>query len=551
MEEKRWRILWIDNQITDVAQSVGQSEDSDIEKQKYITPKPYVRFLEYEEYNVSLADTVAEGIALLKDEMYHAVLLNYEPVVLEDNLLARVRKVDAHIPIILLTSENEYEVMQQASLYDVGYIFIMSENAQIETSSRQLASSLAFLLEKQTVREVYTPQAYVQNFNQSNISDTETQERDSDSDWRTWIDTYVRLIEWDLQLDTLYNVDELKTVHEMERREANTAFADYIQNSYGRWLEGPVSPTLSVDIIYKYVIPEIQAGNQVMFVVVDCMRLDHWLKIEPLLYPLFDIKRDYYYSIVPTATRYARNAIFSGLFPLELAERYPDLYAEPDNMHTSINRYEKQLLSLQFERHGIPLKPPLHYFKIFDVRGEMQYLHWLSVTNRVSLTALVVDFLDMLTHTRYEVELLRQLIPDEAAFRALAHAWFRHSRLYEIFRIAAERGITIVLTSDHGSLLCQNAAKISSQAELTTGLRFKEGRNISCTPDAGWIIDDPTAYRLPGETTRNSYVLAKEDYYFVYDRQFNVYKEIFQGSFQHGGVSLEEMILPCVVLEPR
>ena len=337
----------------------------------------------------------------------------------------------------------------------------------------------------------------------------------------------------------------------MERRETNAAFADYIQNSYRRWLEGPVSPTLSMDIVYKYVIPEIQAGKQVMFVVVDCMRLDHWLKIEPLLYPLFDIKRDYYYSIVPTATRYARNAIFSGLFPLELAERYPDLYAEPDNLHTSINRYEKQLLRLQFERHGIPLKPPLHYFKIFDVRGEMQYLHWLSVADKVSLTALVVDFLDMLTYTRYEVELLRQLIPDEAAFRALVHAWFRHSRLYEMFRIAAERGITIVLTSDHGSLLCQNAAKISSQAELTTGLRFKEGRNISCTPDAGWIIDDPTAYRLPGEAARKSYVLAKEDYYFVYDRQFNVYKEIFQGSFQHGGVSLEEMILPCVVLEPR
>ena len=283
----------------------------------------------------------------------------------------------------------------------------------------------------------------------------------------------------------------------------------------------------------------------------DCMRLDHWLKIEPLLYPLFDIKTDYYYSIVPTATRYARNAIFSGLFPLELAERYPDLYAEPDNTHTSINRYEKQLLRLQFERHGIPLKPPLHYFKIFDVRGEMQYLHWLSVADRISLSALVVDFLDMLTHTRYEVDLLRQMIPDEAAFRTLVHAWFQHSRLYEIFRIAAERDLTVILTSDHGSIRCQNAAKISSQAELTAGLRFKEGRNISCDAEAGWILKDPEEYRLPGKAARKNYVLAKEDCYFVYDRQFNVYKEIFQGSFQHGGVSLEEMILPCIVLEPR
>ena len=551
MEERRWRILWIDNQITDIEQPIGQSEDSSAAKEKYISPKPYVRCLEYEGYNVSLADTSPEGVALLKDDIYHAVVLNYEAAMPEESLLARVRKVDAHIPIILLTCESEHEVMQQASLYDVGYIFIMSENAQLEISSRQLASSLAFLLEKQAVREVYTPQAYVQNFNQANISGTETQRNASDADWQNWIDTYVRLIEWDLQLDSLYNVDDLKTVHEMERQEANTGFADYIQNTYKHWLVGKASPTLSVDVVYRYVIPEIQAGKQVLFVVMDCMRLDHWLKIEPLLYPLFDIKRDYYYAIVPTATRYARNAIFSGLFPLELAERYPDLYAEPDNTHTSINRYEKQLLRLQFERHGIPLKPPLHYFKIFDVRGEMQYLHWLSITDRVSLTAIVVDFLDMLTHTRYEVDLLRQLIRDEAAFRSLVHAWFRHSRLYEVFRIAAERGITVILTSDHGSVLCQNAAKVSSQAELTTGLRFKEGRNISCEPDSGWIIDDPEAYRLPGTSTRKSYVLAKEDHYFIYDRQFNVYKEIFQDSFQHGGVSLEEMILPCVVLEPR
>ena len=361
----------------------------------------------------------------------------------------------------------------------------------------------------------------------------------------------MRLTEWELRLDTLHNLDELKTIHEMEKREANAAFGNYIQENYRHWLEGKASPTLSVDVIYRYVIPEIQAGKQVLFVVMDCMRLDHWLKIEPFLYPLFDIKTDYYYSIVPTATRYARNAIFSGLFPLELAERYPDLYAEPDNTHTSINRHEKQLMLLQFERHGIPLKPPLHYFKIFDTRGEMQYLHWLSIADRISLTGLVVDFLDMLTHARYEVDLLRQLISDEAAFRSLVHAWFQHSRIYEIFRIAAERGITVILTSDHGSLLCQNAAKISSQTELTTGLRFKEGRNISCAPEAGWIIKDPETYRLPGNATRKNYVLAKEDYYFVYDRQFNVYKEIFQGSFQHGGVSLEEMILPCIVLEPR
>ena len=551
MQEKRWRILWIDNQIADVEQSDGHLKNQHSQKQTNITSGPYIRFLKYRGYDISLTHTIAEGITRLQDEEYHAVLLGYNGATREENLLSSIRHVDAHIPIILLTREGGQEVLQQASLYGVDTVFIASADDQDETSSRQLETSLAFVLEKQTNREGYIPQAYAHHFNKAQISDDTTHGRDATDDWRTWIDTYVRLVEWDLRLDTLHNVDEIKAIHEMEKREANAAFADYIQANYHKWLVGEASPTLSVDVVYKYVIPEVQAGKQVLFVVMDCMRLDHWLKIEPLLYPLFNITTDYYYSILPTATRYARNAIFSGLFPLEFAERHPDLYAEPDTAHTSINRYEKELMRLQLERHGILLKPPLHYFKIFDTRGEIQYLHWLNFTDRISLTALVVDFLDMLTHTRHEIGLLQQLVPDEAAFRTLAQTWFQHSHLYRMFRIAAARGMTVVLTSDHGSLLCQNAAKVSSQAELTTGLRFKEGKNISCLPEAGWVIKEPGAYRLPGEEARKSYVLAKEDYYFVYERQFDVYKEIFQGSFQHGGVSLEEMILPCVVLEPR
>ncbi|MCE2416533.1 PglZ domain-containing protein [Candidatus Poribacteria bacterium] len=551
MQEKRWRLLWIDNQISDVEQSDPQLKSQRPQEQTNITTNPYIRFLEYRGYDLSITNTITEGITLLQNEDYHAVLLNYDGAMREENPLAHIRSVNAHVPIVLLTREMEQEVLQQASLYDVDSIFITAANDPDETSSQQLETSLAFVLEKQTGREAYTPQAYVQHFNRAQISGGATRGRDATDDWQTWIDTYVRLVEWDLRLDTLQNVDEIKSIHEIEKREANAAFADYIQANYHQWLAGEASPTLSVDVVYRYVIPEVQAGKQVLFVVMDCMRLDHWLKIEPLLYPLFHITTDYYYSILPTATRYARNAIFSGLFPLEFAERHPDLYAEPDTAHTSINRYEKDLMRLQLERHGILLKPPLHYFKIFDTRGEIQYLHWLNVTDRISLTALVVDFLDMMTHTRHEIDLLQQLVPDEAAFRTLAQTWFQHSHLYRMFRIAAERGMTVVLTSDHGSVLCRNAAKVSSQAELTTGLRFKEGKNISCSPEAGWVIKEPGAYRLPGEEARKSYVLAKEDYYFVYERQFDVYKEIFQGSFQHGGVSLEEMILPCVVLEPR
>ncbi len=555
MTKKRGRILWIDNEASDVRQTDAETEDRYSEKQIYVTPKPYVSFLELQGYDVSVANSATDGIKTLKDQRYDAVLLNYDGPARKENLLAHIRNLDTHIPILLLTRKDGEEIRQEASLYDVTNIFIMPANPPDEACKKvlckQLGASLVFLIEKQIVRELYIPQAYVQNFNSGYIPDGGAQEHNFTNGWQSWINTYINLLKWDLQLDTLQSVDELKAIHAIRKQEANAAFANYIQDNYSNWLANQESPTLSVDVVYKYVIPEIQAGKQVLFVVMDCMRLDHWLKIEPLLHPMFDITTHYYYSILPTATRYARNAIFSGLFPLELAKRYPHLYAEPDKAQTSINRHEKELIRLQFERHGIALKPPLHYFKIFDTQGETQYLQWLNVADRISLEAIVVDFLDMLTHTRYEADLLRQLIPDEAAFRALVQTWFQHSWLYKIFRMAVDRGITVVLTSDHGSLLCQNASKISSQTPLTTGLRFKEGKHITYDPDAGYLITDPETYRLPGSEEGRSYIIAKEDYYFVYEKQFNVYKELFYGSFQHGGISLEEMILPCVVLEPR
>ena len=539
MEKTRGRILWIDSTL----------EKPRIETYLNSELNPYIQFLKYNGYDVSLAETVVEGIALLRDKTFHAILLNYEVSTRNGNPLTRIRTVDAHIPIILLTKVGGQEIMAQASLHSVNDVLIMP------TNPRQLVSSLVFLLEKQKMQEAYTPQVYVKNFNkQYGLEQSQSSTlRDElhQNDWQSWIDTYIHFTEWDIKFDGLSNVDELKTIHAREKKEANSAFAEYIKNSYSQWLEGDDSPTLSVDIFYKHVIPEIQVGKSVLFVVMDCMRLDHWLKIEPLLYRDFHMTKHYYYSILPTTTRYARNAIFSGLFPRDLAERYPDLYAEPDKIHTSINRYEKELMRLQLERHGIALKPSPHYFKIFDEQGEIQYLQWLTEAKRISFASLVVDFLDMLTHLRSDVDLFQQLIPNEEAFRTLVETWFRNSRLYKIISLAAERGITIIITSDHGSVLCQNPAKISSPHELSSGLRTKEGKDIIFDPEAGLLIDNPEAYRLPYSAAEKNYILAKEDYYFIYERQFSAYKDMFQGSFQHGGISFEEMILPCVVLEPR
>ncbi len=519
MKEKKRRILWVDNTGAEL--------------------KLYVRFLEYQGFNVSFTTNSEKGISLLRDWMYDAVLLNSGgPAPNGQHLLAHIRQENPHIPIILLISDSESEL--QINLHEADDVFMMPKSPQ------QFAAELTFLIEKDAMREVHTPQAYVNSFNTQRALG-----QHPPNDWQAWIDTYVHLVEWELKLDTLQNVDELKAIHAIEKRETNAAFTAAVEDSYCHWLASEDSPTFSVDVFYKYVIPEVQRGKQVLFVTVDCMRLDHWLKIEPLLYPMFHITKNYYYSILPTVTRYARNAIFSGLFPRELAQRHPNLYIPKDECQSSGNRHEKELMRLQLERHGILLKPAPHYFKIFDTRGEMKYLHWLTNVNQISLAALVIGFLDMLTHTRCEVPLLQQLIPNEEAFRTLIQAWFQHSALYKMLKIAAERGITVVLTSDHGSVVCQNAVKVSSRSKLSAGLRFKEGKNIVCAREAGLEIKAPETYRLPGNAAENHYIFAKENCYFVYEPQFHVYKELFQDSYQHGGISLEEMILPCVVLEPK
>ena len=537
MDKTKGRILWID----DVDESLHRLPNLKSEL------KPYIRFMEFQGYDVSYVDSNVEGVDILRDKPFHAVILNNGDR--NGELLSQIRIADVHIPIILLTKTGGQEIMSHASIHDVDDVLIMP------TSPRQLVSSLTLLIEKQQMRESFIPQVYVKNYNRQNTLDDykgySLPDPNLDSDWQVWIDTYIQFVEWDIMFDGLSNVDELKTIHAREKREANANFTEYIQNNYSLWLEGENSPNLSVDVFYKYVLPEIQIGKSVLFVVMDCMRLDHWLKIEPILYPDFYMTKHYYFSILPTTTHYCRNAIFSGLFPRDLSERYPELYAEPDNGHTSINRFEKELMLLQLDRHGIALKPTPHYFKIFDARGETQYLQWLNETKRISLASMVVGFLDMFTHLRSEVELFQQLVPNEEAFRSFVQTWFKNSQIYDIIRLAAERGMTIILTSDHGSILCQKPAKISSRHELSSGLRLKEGKDIIYNPESGFLIVEPEQYRLPDKDLEKDYILAIEDNYFVYENQYNTYKEIFQGSFQHGGISLEEMILPCVVLEPK
>ena len=514
------RILWIDDEI------------------EFLTP--HISFLGKRGYDITPVANPHDGLSLLEDGDYDAVLLDHLMPGMDGlTVLSEIKRREPRLPVIMVTKNEEHDFIADAVGNQVDDLLTKP------LTPSQIASTLTLILEQSQIREQRAIQSYITDFNRRRIASQ------GPFDWRMWIDLYQKLTEWDLCLNTHPKLADLRETHDVEKAEFNAAFANYYEKHYLDWLAGIDSPPLTVDVFSKYVVPHIERGRQVFFVVVDCMRLDQWLTMERLFQRDFHVARDFYYSIIPSATLYARHALFSGLFPDEIAKRYPSMWRESDAEHTSVNRHEKALLRLHLERLGLILKPRPHYFKIFDSRGETEYYQWLSGVNRVSLAAIVVDFLDILIHRRSEDELLRQLIPDEAALCRVTEGWYRHSGLAKIFELLAERNAVIVLTSDHGSILCNRAARVSGSKTTSSGLRFKVGDHLHSNPESALLIDDPASYHLPADMPRKKYLVAKEDHYFVYPNQFNEYKRHFQGGFQHGGISMEELILPVITLEPR
>jgi len=281
------------------------------------------------------------------------------------------------------------------------------------------------------------------------------------------------------------------------------------------------------------------------------MRLDQWLTIEPLLRELFDVTVDHHISILPTATPYSRNAIFAGLYPDAIMKQHPEFWNEGPGDERSKNRFEKPLLEQNLKRMGIELSSPPKYVKIYNADEANNVRRNVVTYQSIPFVALVFNFLDMLTHGRSESDLLRELAPDESAFRSVMRSWFLHSSLFDALKWMSKQDCTVIVTSDHGAILSRRSALVYGNRETSTNLRFKFGANLACDSKYAVHVKEPGRYRLPADTMSKNYIIAKEDFYFVYPTHFHEYENKYRGSFQHGGISLEEMILPTVTLTPR
>jgi CheY-like chemotaxis protein len=520
-DETRRRVLWADDEIDLL--------------------RPHIRFLEEKGFDVTPVANGRDALSALDAAAFDVVLLDeMMPGMGGLETLEAIKSRDMPVPVILITKSEEESLMDDAlGRHITDYLIKPVNPSQVFLACKRVFDAER-LQGSQRARD------YVAEMQRWHTLDLKR------LDWAGWVDLAVEVARWDVRLDAVQD-EGLKQAHADFRRGLNIDFGRYVEEGYGGWVRGEGErPPLSIDVVPNAVVPHLEAGRRVVFVIIDCMRMDQWFTLEPLFEELFQIERSYYCSILPTATPYSRNAIFSGLLPAQLQKHHPDLWQENSKDERTKNRYERQLLDFQLQRLKVrPERGGTKYLKIHDNDDAASVRKQISSFDGIPLTSLVFNFLDILAHGRSESEILQELAPDEAAFRAVMKAWFLHSPLYDIFRALSRQDCKVVVTTDHGAVLGRRAALVHGNRDTSTNLRYKFGLNLKVDPKQAIVVKNPIDFMLPDTGVNKNYILAREDFYFVYPTRFHEFERQFRGSFQHGGVSVEEMILPLVTLTPR
>jgi CheY-like chemotaxis protein len=504
--------------------------------------RSHIMFLESRGYNVTPVFNGHDAIHLIKEkhEEFDIVLLD-EQMPGKDGLttLEEIKEIAPDMPVVMVTKSEEEHLMDDALGRKIdGYLTKPVNPSQILSVCKKLLDS------KQIISTQIT-QKFVRSY--SDIR-TSLGTRISAQDW---IRLYETLTKWDLELEGVED-EGLRQAHAGQKSDCNAAFGDFIAENYIHWVKGAnTPPDLSPDIVGKFLAPRLSEGKKLYFVVLDCMRLDQYFAIELLLRKFFEIERHYFYSILPTSTPFARNALFAGKYPLAIAQDYPDLWKSPHDDEGSLNRFERQLLARKLKSLGFDLRDDPKYVKILDASDSKEFLRKIGTYEKDRLVSIVVNFVDMLTHSRSTSSILQEIAPDETAFRALTQSWFQYSTIFAILKQFATQDCTVILTTDHGSTLCTRGTEVYGSRDISKNLRYKFGENVTCDERHALFVSDPSAFRLPSFSLNSRCIIAKENYYFVYPEKFETFQKQYQNSFQHGGISMEEIIVPLAVMKPK
>lgn len=503
--------------------------------------RPHILFLESKGYDVVSVTNGTDAVAQVREQVFDVVLLD-EQMPGKDGLeaLSDIKRLYPDLPVVIITKSEEERLMEQALGGQI------SDYLTKPVNPSQVLLTCKRILEAPRIRNERISQDYLQSF--SDISRRLAEPLSHEE----WIELYKTLVRYDMELDS----DEgVRQVLEDQFSEANRAFSLYIEDVYPKWIasahEPPdrERPVLSHEVVPTFVTPKLQGNRPVLFFVIDCMRYDQWMEFEKLLAPLFSMEKEYHYSILPTATPYSRNAIFSGLLPGQLSEQYSRIWAQGEDDEYSRNRNEEEFLADLLKREGQDIR--MRYQKIVKGQDGRDFSASVHDFLQSDLSAIVVNFVDILAHSRSDSDVLKEIAPDERAYRALTRTWFEHSWLFQAFRQLAESDCIIVITTDHGAIRSLRATKVIGDRETSTALRYKYGRNLKCDSRHAILVKDPRDYGLPRDNMNMNYIIAKEDHYFVYPTNYNKYLNRYKDTMQHGGISLQEVILPVITMTPR
>lgn len=501
--------------------------------------KPHILFLQGKNYQVFTANNGTDAIEMVRKQYFDVILLDENmPGINGLQALAKIKDLRPDIPVIMITKSEEEFIMDKAIGSKISDYLIKPVNPnQILLSIKKNTEHKRLITEK-------TNLDYQSEFR--NIAMQIGDNLDSNG----WIDIYKKLVHWELQLADSgdHTMDE---VLKMQKNEANKAFSKYVKKNYTEWFSGKAAdkPLLSPSLFKSKVYPWLSKNQKTVFLVIDNLRFDQWRTLLPNLLQFYTLDEDnLYYGILPSATQYARNSIFSGLMPSEIEKLYPELWVNEEE-EGGKNLYEEQLLQKQLSRLGYHEK--FYFEKVLNSRAGKKVLENIAQINNYQLSVIVINFVDMMSHARTEVEMIRELASDEPSYRSITLSWFEHSSLFDMLKALAQQNIKLIVSTDHGAIRVHNPVKVIGDRNTNTNLRFKVGKNLNYNPKEVFAVTDPQKAFLPRNSMTSSYIFTCNDDFFAYPNNYNHYVNYYTETFQHGGISMEEMLIPVATLTPK
>ena len=502
--------------------------------------KAHVIFLEKKGYEVTTCSNGTDAIDLCRERSFDLVMLDEQmPGLSGLETLQRIKQISPSTPVVMVTKSEEENIMEQAIGQKIADYLIKPVNPN------QILLVLKKNIHRREIETEVMQSRYQQQFQQiaMQIMDCRT--------WQDWVQVYRQLVHWELQLSSTDS--QMTDMLAMQKEEANMGFAKFVKKNYLDWVKpgntapkvSEATPLLSHRIFKERVFPALDKGEKLFLVVLDNFRYDQWRLLSQEIGDQFDIDEELYYSILPTATQYARNAIFSGLMPNKIAEMFPELWVDEDEEEGK-NLNERPLIQTQIDRYR--RHDTFSYHKINNSAEAEKLMQQLNTLQRYDLNVVMFNFIDMLSHARTESRMVRELASNESAYRSITLSWFRHSVIADFFKWLAQSGYRIIVTTDHGSIRCTKPVKIVGDRNTNTNLRYKLGKNLNYDSKELFVIKNPAEAQLPSPNLSTSYVFATGDAFFAYPNNYNYYVSYYKDTFQHGGISMEEMLIPLITM---